>query len=831
MGFRKNSKKLNIFHFMVPILILVLFIVYISNCYKNSFDETIFSVDNVYEHIKELSSPKYNGRLTGTEGNELATQYVKNHFKNLGIEPAGENGTYSQYFKSIVPQIDNNPYFRIEDENGEMLEEFKLYEDYRLYTGGAGGGVRFEGDILFVDRYLYKIDSQLIKDKVVVMGGYSLRPKDEEYIRENGGRGLLFTSTNTFTRSEKVILQKGVGRAGKNGETMFIAFLGNKAYAKFKKYSDHKLIEEEYKGFEKYSNEDIPKSAGIIKGAKLKCDVKFPITKSTNIIGKIQGKKSDGGYLIIGAHLDHVGSGPGEKYFPGALDNASGIGMILELARVIKTQKNLPDKTIIFAAWNSEENGINGSRYYVQNPIYPLDKTYVINLDCVGGKSAQEVGVESCGDIADILKSKIYQYGEDKNINIVESYGGTGSDHQYFIAAKVPAVTMMDSMYDIHTEKDTIDNISKENLGKVGAVLTNYIKRDIFKDTLPDYLNKVELSLIMIFLLGIILIYIVFSLNNANNNIKIFNLAVEDIYYSWGFNILLKCFYFITPVFIILFALLFIANLPPNLNMIFYNGEAYTNLSWYLTIKKSFLYIRGLVLNGFGTTNNHTEVVNIIYSSMGKSLKLIFIAIIISLTLGVFKGVFDSYRGGKKGDLRTVGTLIALSFPDVFIVLCSLFLIIYIANNDMISQMINPKILRGFIMPLLTLSIIPTVYISRITFIGIQEDAKKGYISGAKAKGLTKLNIYIKHILSSVILKVVDSMPTLITIIISNLIIVEYLFNYNGIVYNLYRFYKQNDMTSFVGLSLALGLIYVIFIVIAKIISKLINPMKREGAH
>lgn len=831
MGLKRNSRNLNVFHFMVPILILVLFIVYISNSYTNSFDETVFSVDNAYEHIRELASPKYNGRLTGSEGNELSIKYVENHFKSLGIEPAGENDTYLQYFKSIVPQIDNNPYFYIENENGEVLEEFNIYEDYKVYTSGDGGGISFEGDILFVDKYLYKVDSKLIKGKVVVMGGYSFRQKDWDYIADNGGKGILYTSRYAFSVSDKPISKKGVGRSGKNGENMLIGLLVPKAYARIKGSANQKLLEKEYKSLQIDTTEDIPKYAGIVKGVNIKCDVGFPIIKSANVLGKIQGKKSDGGYLIIGAHLDHVGSGPGEMYFPGALDNASGIGMMMELARTIKMQKNLPDKTVIFAAWNAEENGINGSKYYVDNPTHPLNQTYVINVDCIGGEDSLNIDVYSSENIGNIMKSKLYQYGEDKDIKVREVYGSTGSDHQHFIAANVPAVFITDSFKNIHTAKDTIDNISKENLGKVGGLLTSYIKRDIFKDTLPDYFNRFELSLMVIFLLGIILIYLVFSLNKADQGIKIFNIAVEDIYYSSGFNIVLKCFYFITPTFIILFSLLFIANLPPNLNMVHYNGEACSNLSWYLTIKKSFLYMRNLVLNGFGTTNNHAEVLDIVFAAMGKSLKLIFAAVIISLTIGVFKGIFDSYRGGRKGDLRTVGTLMALSFPDVLIVLCSLLLIIYIANNDIFKLIANPKILRRFIMPLLTLSIIPTVYISRITFIAIQEDIKKGYISGAKAKGLSKFNIYIKHVLSSVILKVVDSIPSLVTIIISNLIIVEYLFNYQGIVYNLYRFYKQNDMTSFIGLSLALGFIYVIFIVIAKIIAKLVNPMKRAGVN
>jgi ABC-type dipeptide/oligopeptide/nickel transport system permease component len=123
------------------------------------------------------------------------------------------------------------------------------------------------------------------------------------------------------------------------------------------------------------------------------------------------------------------------------------------------------------------------------------------------------------------------------------------------------------------------------------------------------------------------------------------------------------------------------------------------------------------------------------------------------------------------------------------------------------------------------------VYISRITFIVVQEEVQKGYVVAARSKGLTKFQVFTKHILISVILKVIDSIPTLITIIISNLIVVEYLLNYKGILFNLYRFYEGHDVTSFIGFSLALGLIYILFITVSKAVSKLINPMKREGAQ
>ncbi|WP_432402400.1 M28 family peptidase [Wukongibacter sp. M2B1] len=832
----KKLEKINLFNFLVPILALVLITTYLINAYYSSFDETILSVDNTYEHIRELSSPKYNGRLVGSQGNELTLQYIENYFKNLGIEPGGENHTYYQDFDTMLTQIDSNPHFTIENIDGEIIEEFKIFKDYKFFTYWYGGGGRFKGDILFVDKHLYDVPKNLLKDKIVVMGTFDIRIKDVEYVLENGSKGVLFRRTSPYDNLDRELqLQKKVENTIKTGKSIFFGYLGADAYYKIKNHSSYELIDKQALNNVEIEKK-IPKAVGLLKGVNLKCDINYPVIKTKNILGKIKGKKRDE-YLIICANIDHVGSGIDGQYFPGALNNASGTGMMLELARLIKAQRNLPDKTIIFAGWNAKENVAAGSQYYVKNPLYSLERTQVINLECIGNRNENKIFFQTEDNVGKILRSKIFQYSEDLKdteklkIEGIESEVGNWTDHMPFIEAEVPAINVTDGYSNVYTYRDTLDNVSKEKLNKIGIVLASYIKREVFKDTLPDYFNSMELSLIIVFFIGVVFIYLILSINKGNSGIKILKVNIKDIYYSSIFKALLKLYYFITPAFIILFSLIFIANLPPSFNLEFHNGQIYTNLSMYLSLKKSVLYIRNLVLNGMGTTENHVEIIKIVYVSMGRSMKLILTTIIISLAFGVLKGMFDSYRGGRKGELRTLATLMTFSLPDVFIVLCGMLLISYISQNDILSQFVDLKKLRGFIIPLLTLSIIPTVYISRITFIVIQEEMKKGYVAAAKSKGLSKFQVFTKHILIGVIFKVIDSVPTLITIIISNLIVVEYLLNYKGIVFNLYRFYEGHDVTSFIGFSLALGLIYILFITLSKVISKLTNPMKREGVR
>ena len=108
--------------------------------------------------------------------------------------------------------------------------------------------------------------------------------------------------------------------------------------------------------------------------------------------------------MILGAHYDHVGDDPpalvcetgedGESVcveepglrYPGANDNASGIGVLLEIARVWHEAGYQPARTVVFAAWNGQESGQLGSTFYVEHPVFPIEDTVaVIQLDAVGG--------------------------------------------------------------------------------------------------------------------------------------------------------------------------------------------------------------------------------------------------------------------------------------------------------------------------------------------------------------------------------------------------------------------------------------------------------------
>jgi ABC-type dipeptide/oligopeptide/nickel transport system permease component len=116
-----------------------------------------------------------------------------------------------------------------------------------------------------------------------------------------------------------------------------------------------------------------------------------------------------------------------------------------------------------------------------------------------------------------------------------------------------------------------------------------------------------------------------------------------------------------------------------------------------------------------------------------------------------------------------------------------------------------------------------------MTNIAIQEEMVKDYIKNEKAKGFSRRKIIFVELLPAVFIKIVDTMPALMTMLLSNMIIIEYLFNYKGILYFLIYLYNRQDVFRFVPLALLLGLIYLVFTGGFKLMAKAINPMKRKG--
>ncbi len=224
-------------------------------------------------------------------------------------------------------------------------------------------------------------------------------------------------------------------------------------------------------------------------------DVGVPKGNTTlrNVIGILPGTNPQlaGQSLIIGAHYDHLGMGWPDvraahqgKIHYGADDNASGIAVLLELARQI-APKWQPERTIIFVAFTGEEADLLGSKHYIRNTKnYPTEKIIaMLNLDTVGRLENNPVTVFGTGtarELVHVFRGAGFVTGIP--VNAVQDDFGS-SDQAAFIQAGVPAIQLFASAHeDYHAPGDTVDKIDSAGLVKVAAILkeaTEYLANRI----------------------------------------------------------------------------------------------------------------------------------------------------------------------------------------------------------------------------------------------------------------------------------------------------------------------------------------------------------------
>jgi len=779
---------------------------------SNVFDENQFNSGDAMDTIKELCSRDYDGRLAGTEGNELALKYIADFFDKNGIVPAGEDGTYFQKFKTLMPDIKKNSVFTISDKDGRIIEDYEMFMDYNAMTDMNGGSIDYEGELLLVGQNILRIDPEFIKGRIVVVTTSFLQPDKVQYVMENGGLGILCAADiDMYVYSRYFEQEKGLNAAGKTGDSILAGYISSNVYRAL----EENMIE--------VQGDDKKLPDGIVPYVKFKVDIEFPIVETANVLGKIDGKVKNGRYLLITANLDGVGEGEGTRYFPGAISNTSGLAVMMEIAKAAANQESTPYETIVFIGFNGQQRQNAGSEFYLENPLYPIDKTTIIHLEDLGAKTIDGLKVSSESIVSRILGDKVVSYAKDAELN-VNITGPFNSPALRFTDHKAPGIMLSDEIFAPNNYKDTFNIVDQASLGNAGLVVMNYLKREVYHDIGIDYLNPMFIIILSILAAGLLLNIIIGRLYKVVPNKKLLGTSYETIYYSSPIMILRRGLKLILPVLIALFMLVFIANLNPGLRISNINNQTVSNFSLYLALKNTLNYFQHIFRLEI-TTAGGASIAGTIKSAALKSLLLMLSALLVSVVIGIARGLNEGYRSKNK-NLKSLGTLVVFSIPDVLIVIMGLLLYVLIAQN--IKFLGDVSILMKFILPFITLSILPTIYISRITFITVQEEIKLEYIMNAKAKGLSRRHIFTSELLPAVLFRVIDSLPAIMTMLFSNMIIVEYLFNYLGLMNFLIYFYNRRDINGFIAIAVTMGTIYILLTWGIQFLAGLVNPLKRR---
>jgi hypothetical protein len=447
---------------LIPTALICLCVNFVLFAEEKKGEEAI-TPEKYLEHVTLLAGDKYNGRKAGTEFEALAADYVREQFKKIGLKSAPGANEFLQEFD--LPQHPDASKSFLKITAGEKPAETLRFNPEFLYMSPCVGA-DFKGEAVHVvfgtnEGKFESLDK--VKGKLVFLTVLQLNKKDAPPV------------TQMFGERVKLVEEAGAAGIVCLSNDLSVNFLGAFSAGKIPcLVMSPKAAEKLLPGFnaQKTGEEMMGKVGPAVKEIpSLKAELKIESvqTKSRNVVGYLEGTDLKEQYVIIGSHMDHLGAvekADGKKdIYRGADDNASGVSGVIELARAFATCDPKPRRSIVFIAFGSEEIGVIGSQYYVNHPLFPLDKVQVmINLDMIGRNSSNTITVSSLGSGKEI---------EEEAPQINENFGGilikplpnnvAGGDHTSFYIKKVPVIFFCDMGHlDYHKPTDTADKISSD---------------------------------------------------------------------------------------------------------------------------------------------------------------------------------------------------------------------------------------------------------------------------------------------------------------------------------------------------------------------------------
>jgi Peptidase family M28/PA domain len=354
-----------------------------------------------------LADDLLEGRGTGTRGYELAAKFMASQFQALGLQPAGENGTYFQSVPFRSMKVDENRSSLTLVRAGRE-ETLTFRKDFILASDPGRGEISVEAPVVFVGFGVTAPDQGYddykgldVKGKIVALifgapnfestlkAHYSSRTQKAAMAAAHGAVGVILLDDPIleemypFGEQVRDLITPGFRWLDREGhpndyypELKGGAVLSIDAVRKFFEGSGH--TSDEVFAAVKAGR---PVSFALPMTARLHTVTRSEEVTSPNVVARLEGSDPDlkNECLVYSAHLDHIGIGEavqGDKIYNGALDNASGSAMLIELARAFSQMKPRPRRSILFVAVTAEEAGLLGSDYFAHYPT--VDKNSIV---------------------------------------------------------------------------------------------------------------------------------------------------------------------------------------------------------------------------------------------------------------------------------------------------------------------------------------------------------------------------------------------------------------------------------------------------------------------
>lgn len=457
-----------------------------------SFEATQIEA-TLHRHIAVLASDEFEGRAPATPGEEKTVHYLQREFQKLGLEP----GNKGDWFQTVpVTSVTTNSDVQLNLRGNEYDVSLKYGSQMMLSTQQQVSETKMEdSDLVFAgygivapERNWNDYAGTDVKGKTVVVlvndPGYATQNpvlfngntmtyygrwtyKYEEAARQGAAAVLIVHETEAAGYPWEVVSGSWsgpqIGLTAENKHTDKLAVEGwltlDAARALFTAAgTDYAMLKAAASnpGFKAVALGDI-KASATLRNIVVN-------TNSRNVVARLTGQSNPDEHIIYTAHWDHLGlkaDVEGDNIYNGASDNASGTAGLLAIAQLFAEQKVKPDRSVLFLAVTAEESGLLGSKWYAENPIYPLHSAIAnLNMDNI---AAGQVGLTRDVAVVGFRNSELENYLLDAatrqgRILVQEPSPEKGyyyrSDHFNFARQGVPALYLTRSTDNFAHGKD-----------------------------------------------------------------------------------------------------------------------------------------------------------------------------------------------------------------------------------------------------------------------------------------------------------------------------------------------------------------------------------------
>ncbi|MDX1646835.1 MAG: M28 family peptidase [Longimicrobiales bacterium] len=492
-------------------------------------NETITETE-LREALHTLAHDSMGGRLAGTDDLDRASNWIRDHFDDLGLAPAGDHGTYDQYFDLVWFSLGEGNRLSIEG----LADDRSPGEGWTPSpgaTGSARGSVVFAGFGIVEPRLDYDdYDGEAVDGRLVLVmegepGADDAASPFDGLVSSEASRSWRKVLAAQERGAAAVLFVRDVHRAPdvEDWERLHAGTwpeerrrierfdLGARIdelripSARISAELAELLVAGTGRSLEDLALEAEASPSGVgvteLPGARVELVVSLEahVEQGRNVLAMMEGTDPElrDEVVIIGAHHDHNGTA-GDVVYNGADDDGSGTVAVMEIAEAYAhaaAEGERPDRSVIFAVWDAEERGLLGAWYYTRRPLFPLERTAAyLNMDMIGrneevpedgGGRFRGLQVQSAASNANAVNILGYSRAPELAATVEEANEATGlvlrfrydnnrsnllrrSDHWPFLQNGVPAVWFHTGLHpDYHTPDDDPHRIEYEKMTRI----------------------------------------------------------------------------------------------------------------------------------------------------------------------------------------------------------------------------------------------------------------------------------------------------------------------------------------------------------------------------